>query len=390
MRYPTAALLALCGLAAATPETSESRRYSTWMLDSIKARKQGVISSGAASSYLETGFLSIAIEAAIAQYPDLKDQYAPYLEAVLDSGTPTLANATYVATRPLDRFSIASAVKGASQAGVISISTTVSAASNAINESLSLQTRNPEGGLWYYIYPQWSYLDGMFSVLPFMASLPQPNYTDISLQITLLYEHCFQKNTSLVVHGYDYSKKAVWANPQTGASPYVWGRSLAWFVAGLVQAWESLDCPAAKPEAEPVCGQLRTMTTQLATSLVRYADPQTGAWWQLTTFPGRSGNYLESSSTALFIFSLLKGGRLGMLADAKVDFRAAALKAYDYTTRNFVVDTGNGTIGYNKTVAVCSLNSTASYEYYTNQPLLPNSLLGESAFVLASLEVERC
>ncbi|KAK2046713.1 family 88 glycosyl hydrolase [Colletotrichum somersetense] len=388
-RHLTAGLLAFCGLSAATPATSECPRYSTWMLDSIKARKQGVISSGAASSYLETGILSIAIEAAIAQYPDLKDQYAPYLADVLESGTPTLANATYVAMRPLDRFSIANAVTAASQADVISISTTVSGAANAINESLSLQARNPEGGLWYYVYPQWSYLDGMFSVLPFMASLPQPNYTDISLQITLLYEHCFQENTSLVVHGYDYSKTAVWADKETGASPYVWGRSLGWFVAGLVQTWETLDCPASKPEAEPVCGRLRATTTQLATSLVRYADPETGAWWQLTTFPGRSGNYLESSSTALFVFSLLKGERLGMFTDAKVDFKTVALKAYNYTTRNFVVDTGNGTIGYNKTVAVCSLNSTASYEYYTNQPLLPNSLLGESAFVLASLEVER-
>ncbi|GKT64964.1 cell wall glycosyl hydrolase [Colletotrichum tofieldiae] len=388
MQHHTAWLLALCGLA--TLATCERRRYSTWMLDSIKERKQGVVSSGASSSYLETGILSIALEAAIKQYPDLRDQYAPYLTDVLDAGTPGLANATYVATRPLDRFSIANAVRGASQADIVSISPTVAAASNAISESLSLQIRNPEGGLWYYVYPQWSYLDGMFSVLPFMASQPQPNYTDISLQMTLLYEHCFQKNTSLVVHGYDYSRKAVWADKDTGASPYVWGRSVGWFVAGLVQTWESLNCPVGKREAESVCKQLQEMTTQLATSLVRYADPETGAWWQLTTFPGRSGNYLESSSTALFMFSMLKGKRLGMLSDSKVDFRKAALKAYGYTTRNFVVDTGNGTIGYNKTVAVCSLNSTASYEYYTNQPLLPNSLLGESAFILASLEVERC
>ncbi|GKT41552.1 unsaturated rhamnogalacturonyl hydrolase YteR [Colletotrichum spaethianum] len=388
MPHLTAWLLAVVGFSA--PVTCESRRYSTWMLDSIKERKQGVISSGASSSYLETGILSIALEAVIKQYPELKDQYAPYLGDVLEAGIPSLTNATYVATRPLDRFSVANAVQEALQADVVSISPTVSAALNTINESLSLQIRNPEGGLWYYVYPQWSYLDGMFSVLPFMASQPQPNYTDISLQMTLLYEHCFQKNTSLVAHGYDYSKRAVWADSKTGASPYVWGRSVGWFVAGLVQTWESLDCLAGKREAEPVCKQLRQMTTQLATSLVRYADPETGAWWQITTFPGRSGNYLESSSTALFMFSMLKGKRIGMLSDSKVDFRQAALKAYDYTVRNFVVDTGNGTIGYNKTVAVCSLNSTASYEYYTNQPLLPNSLLGESAFILASLEVERC
>ncbi|OLN92781.1 Unsaturated rhamnogalacturonyl hydrolase YteR 6 [Colletotrichum chlorophyti] len=387
MRHSTTRLLALGGFAALA--AGDNRQYSTWMLNSIKERKQGIISSGAASSFLESGILAIALEATIKQYPELHDQYVPYLEGVIDSGSPSLTNATYAATRPLDRFSVANAIRSASDAGTASVSTTAVSALNAINASLSLQNRNPEGGLWYYVYPEWSYLDGMFSVLPFMASQPQPNYTDISHQISLLYDHCFQKNTSLLVHGYDYSHKAVWANKDTGASPYVWGRALGWFLAGLVQTWEALDCPANKYEAKALCKQLREVANQLSTSLARYADPETGAWWQLTTFPGRANNYLESSSTALFIFSLLKGQRIGILSNSVVDFKRVALKAYDYTIRNFVVDTGNGTVGYNKTVAVCSLNSTATYEYYTSQPLVPNSLLGESAFVLASLEVER-
>ncbi|TID06750.1 Unsaturated rhamnogalacturonyl hydrolase YteR [Colletotrichum higginsianum] len=390
MHYHTTWLLAVAGFAALACCEGQGRRYSTWMLDSIKERKQGVISSGAASVFFETGLLSIAIEATVKQYPELKDQYAPYLADVLDVGTASLTNSTYTATRPLDRFSIANAISKISEAGLASVSATVSAASGAINESLALQMRNPEGGMWYYVYPQWSYADGMFSVLPFMASQPRPNYTDINLQMTLLYEHCLQKNSSLTVHGYDYSRTAVWADNDTGASPYVWSRAVGWFIGGLVQTWESLDCPAGKPEAQSVCRQVRQIATQLATSLVRYADPETGVWWQLTTFPGRSGNYLESSSTALFMFSMLKGERLGLFSDSKVDFKKAALKAYDYTVRNFVVDTGNGTVGYDKTVVVCSLNSTASYEYYTQQPILPNSLLGESAFILASLEVERC
>ncbi|WYZ43965.1 hypothetical protein EsH8_VII_000401 [Colletotrichum jinshuiense] len=367
----------------------EDRRFSTRMLDSIKERKQGIVSSGASSIYLESGILAIALEATIKQYPNLTDLYAPYLAEVIDVGSPSLINATYAATRSLDRFSVANAINAASHASIVPISATASSALDGINTSFSLQNRSPEGGLWYYVYPQWSYLDGIFSVLPFMASQPQPNYTDISLQLNLLYGHCFQRSTLLVTHGYDYSRKAVWANPETGASPHVWGRSVGWFLAGLVQTWEALDCPAGKQEAKFLCEQLRQITTQLSTSLVRYADPATGAWWQLTAFPGREGNYLESSSTALFMFSFLKGKRIGIFSHSAVDFEKAALKAYDYTIRNFVVDTGNGTVGYNKTVAVCSLNSTATYEYYISQPLLPNSLLGESAFVLASLEAER-
>ncbi|KAF9876824.1 hypothetical protein CkaCkLH20_05670 [Colletotrichum karsti] len=362
------------------------------MLDSIKSRNQGIESSGASSSTLESGILAIAIEAAIKQYPEVQDKYAAYLGDVLDAATPALTNATYDSTRPLDRFSVATSIESASTAGIVSVSAQAASAYDALNTSLSLQIRNPDGGFWYYVYPQWSYLDGMFSVLPFMASQPRPNYTDISLQISLLYDHCLQKNTSLVTHGYDYSRTAVWADKETGASPYVWGRSVGWFVAGLVQTWEALDCPAASgqsEESEPVCSQIQNITTQLSTALVKYADVDTGAWWQLTTFPGRSGNYLESSSTALFMFSMLKGARLGIFPDSGALFRKVALRAYNYTVNNFVTNPGNGTIGYDKTVSVCSLNSTATYEYYTKQPLVPNSLLGESAFVLASLEVER-
>ena len=37
-------------------------------------------------------------------------------------------------------------------------------------------------------------------------------------------------------------------------------------------------------------------------------------------------------------------------------------KAYDYMINNFVVKNANGTLGWDKTVTVCSLNSTATYE----------------------------
>ncbi|EFZ03254.1 hypothetical protein MAA_00328 [Metarhizium robertsii ARSEF 23] len=131
------------------------------------------------------------------------------------------------------------------------------------------------------------------------------------------------------------------------------------------------------------------ITVQVSGALVRHADPATGAWWQIVTLPGVGANYLESSSTALFTFALLKALRTGLLCGRTPDYRGTALRAYNYTVGRFVTDTGNGTIGFDKTVSVCSLNSSASFEYYTTRPLVPNSLLGESAFVLAALEVER-
>lgn len=413
MRYPFfRALLSAsaAGIAVAAPPSS------LHMLESLMVRDQGVTSSGAVTSTLESGLLAIALAAAVSQYPDAASaaRHTDYLVKVLAAAAPDLRDATRDATKPLDRFSIHTGVDGARAVHAPigddpAAASVIGAAYDAINASLALQTRNPDGGLWYYVYPEWSYLDGLFSLLPFMAAAapaPAPNYTDMALQVRLLADHCHDVPSGLYLHGYDWSRKAVWANAETGASPYVWGRSLGWFLAGLVQTWETMGCAGDKKsgdgERDALCAETKRIVAGAAPRLVSYADSATGVWWQLPTLGSHPGNFLESSSTALFIFSLLKAQRLDLLAGGAEaaqccghgcgdggKIQKAALRAYDYVKTHFVTDSGNGTIGFDKTVAVCSLNSTATFEYYTSRPLVPNGLLGEAAFVLASLEVEK-
>jgi hypothetical protein len=43
-------------------------------------------------------------------------------------------------------------------------------------------------------------------------------------------------------------------------------------------------------------------------------------------------------------------------------FTAVAERAYHEIVESFVVENGNGTLSYNGTGGVCSLNSTATYE----------------------------
>lgn len=66
----------------------------------------------------------------------------------------------------------------------------------------------------------------------------------------------------------------------------------------------------------------------------------------------------------MFVYALLKGVRLGMLEVQRGDSRYvdSAVTAYKYISITFVVDYGNGTLGWNGTVGVCTLNSSASYE----------------------------
>jgi rhamnogalacturonyl hydrolase YesR len=119
-------------------------------------------------------------------------------------------------------------------------------------------------------------------------------------------------------------------------------------------AWQNLQCKAI----------------HLLRAVVQAADPASGAWWQVMDRPGQEDNYIESSGSAMFVYALLRAHRNGYL-DAKQCGGGrglpklavkTALRAYDYIVDTFVVDNGNGTLGYNGTVSVCSLNSTASYE----------------------------
>ena len=127
------------------------------------------------------------------------------------------------------------------------------------------------------------------------------------------------------------------------SSPIVWGRSLGWYLTGLVETLDIL------PQVYPGWSVLRARFNELAI----------GLWWQVVTEPNAAGNFLESSSSALFIYSILKGLRLRLLDDTAL--KGVAEKAYRSILDHFIVKKSNGTLSYNGTVTVCSLNSTADY-----------------------------
>lgn len=373
------------------------------MASSIISRGQGVMTgNGGSSELLQAGITQKAFRRILEQYPydNSSLQIRNYITKSVDSTLGFLSNATKDAAYPLDRLSNGNnLVTLYEQTG----STSYKSVIDSLRTSIDLQKRNEAGGLWYYVYPNWSYLDGMFSLAPFYtlyAKLYEPTNTSavdaIFYQLDTLWTHCLDNSTGLLFHGYDYSKTAVWANPITGASPHVWGRSLGWYMMSLVDTLE----------ISPLSHQslawkaLLTKFQQLSKAVASAVDPTSGAWWQVLDQPGRAGNYIESSGSAMFVYSLLKGVRLGYVSG----YEKVATQAYDYLVDKFVVKNGSA-VSYNGTVAICSLNSTASYEvsylpeppntadhvflqYYISQPILYNSVLGSGAFILASLENE--
>ncbi|CAJ2512844.1 Uu.00g009630.m01.CDS01 [Anthostomella pinea] len=384
---------ALAVWASAATGAVATHTYSKWMASSIMSRHQGIMTgAGSSSEALQSGFTQKAFTALVAQYPNATD-VQQYIETSVAAAAPFLSNATYDAMAyPMDRLS-----NGNALLTLPSANSTASnrAAAKALHQSIMLNHRNIDGGLWYFTYPQWSYLDGMYSLAPFWtlystnavsrSSNSTAELDDMLFQLDLIWQHTYNSSTGLLVHGYDASLTAVWANPITGASPHVWGRSLGWYAMALVDTLELLPSSPCKYKQD-VLNKFQT----LMPAIIDAVDQQTGGWWQILDEPGKEGNYIESSGSAMFAYALLKGVRLGYLAGGLASNASeVATRAQGYLTDTFVVKETNGTLSYNGTVSVCSLNSTASYEYYVGQPIQYNSVLGSAAYVLASLEVEK-
>ncbi|KAH7231539.1 family 105 glycoside hydrolase [Fusarium solani] len=261
-----------------------------------------------------------------------------------------------------------------------------------IRDRLNQHPRTPTGGFWHRAptYPDQMWLDGIFMADSFYAvwtSLFDAKNTtawnDIVLQWDKIQEVTIEKETGLPVHGFDESKTAVWADPETGASPIVWSRAVGWYIWSLIEVLDVF------PKSHPGYKRLRTYYKKLATALVKAQDPESHGWWLVMNkqYAGVEGNYLESSASAMFTYGLLAGLRRGYLDERT--FAKPAARAYNHLVNDFVTEHANGTITWEGTVEVGSLNSDASFKYYTEVPIVPDDTRGVGPFMMALYEWER-
>ena len=267
-------------------------------------------------------------------------------------------------------------------------------AADIIHQQLTArQPRNPEGGFWHRTpdpsFPDQMWLDGIFMAdsgysrwVNLFESDNATAWDDIILQYDLVEEHCRNHTTNLLVHGYDSSKTAIWADPKTGASPLVWNRAMGWYFMSLLESmslWEGSHHAYAR---------LEKYYTSLAQGLKKSYEDNDG-WWLIMSesYPGEEGNYLESSAWAMFTYGFLRGIREGIISEDEYgDF---ATSAYEELIDRFVTENDDGTLNFIETVEVGSLESDATYEYYISVPRIINDNRAGGAFLLAASEYER-
>lgn len=257
---------------------------------------------------------------------------------------------------------------------------------------LSQHPRTSEGAFWHKsVYPFQIWLDGLYMAEPFYSEYvtryaedKEEGYKDIVNDFLIAARHTYDPVTKLYRHAWDETRSMFWCDPETGQSQHCWGRALGWYCMAAVEVLDLI--PDGTEGKDEIIGILRGIVDILPD----FADPESGVWYQVLDQPGREGNYLEATCSAMFTYTMLRGIRTGYL-DASL--KEYAMKTYDNLVKAFITEDEDGLLSINNCCSVGGLGGDnhrmGDYAYYLSEPVRSNDPKGVGPFIWASLEMEK-
>jgi len=257
-------------------------------------------------------------------------------------------------------------------------------------EQLRSHPRIPSGNFWHKNrYPHQVWLDGLYMALPFFAEYENRfnnhgHYADIHNQFMNVKKIIKDPKTGLYLHAYDDSKSMFWADPQTGLSKHCWLRAEGWLLMALIDTVDKMSETIFEYYKDLV-----DMFQEAIHDFLPYQDAKTGLWRQVVDVAGRDEeNYLEVSGTAMVIYALLKGVRLGFLEESH---KQAAIKALKGILSEYGYEDEAGFhIGGICEVAGLGIfdgiKRDGSFEYYISERVVPDEAKGIGPLMMAYAE----
>ncbi|HDS08418.1 MAG TPA: glycosyl hydrolase family 88 [Bacteroides sp.] len=382
-----ALFLLACSIGKNGEQPSQKSRWSVQMAESVMARHDSLHTYTASQDVwqYDIGLLGMAID----QLNPLDEKYGKYMQDWMDRFVREDGS---IRTYRIRDYNIDN-INPAKNLFTLYERTGEEKYKKAISlfvEQMESHPRTKAGGFWHkQKYPWQMWLDGIYVGSPFLAryaaEFNEPQWFDVvTQQVILCYDRTLDSETGLLYHAWDESREQVWCNPATGQSKHFWSRAMGWYMMALVDVLDYL--PEEHPDRDAVVAILQ----RTASALLEVRDPDTGLWYQVLDQGGRSGNYLEGSGSAMFIYAFAKGTRWGYL-DA--DYLKVAEEAFQSLTETLIYKDEDGWLSMINIVGGCGLGGdrnyrNGSYEYYTTEKRVKNDPKGVGPFILAALQLE--
>lgn len=258
---------------------------------------------------------------------------------------------------------------------------------DTIYSQLKGQPRTSTGNFWHkQIYPSQIWLDGLYMAQPFYMEYEVQynnckNCLDSYEQFLNVYKLMRNPLNGLYYHAYDDSRRMFWCDKVTGLSGCTWLRAMGWYAMALIDTIEVMPSSLSAEKEN-----LKRIYKELIDAMLPYQDEETGMWYQVVNYGGIKPNYLETSGSAIFAFSILKSVRLGLLDRS---YLAAGQRAFDGICRTYLSEE-DGRLKLGGICLVAGLGNKemreGTFDYYMREPVVSNDAKGVAPLVLAYVE----
>jgi unsaturated rhamnogalacturonyl hydrolase len=256
-------------------------------------------------------------------------------------------------------------------------------AAESIRKRLDTYPRTEDGGLWHATSRQHQlWLDGIFMSMPFLARYgvafqdQQYAFDEAVKQFLIYAKHLNDPATGLLFHAYDESGQQPWADPVTHHSAFMWCRAIGWYGMALIEVLEIM------PHHHPHRADLIKLVRQLATAYEKYQDPGTGLWFQIVDKATTPGNWLETSSSSMYTYTLSRAMERGYISKR---YAKASTKGYAGVLTQLSRDED----GFAHIANICEGTNVGDLAYYLARPKSTDDFHGIGAFLIMNEQLRR-
>ena len=256
-------------------------------------------------------------------------------------------------------------------------------AAKKVRDGFIRYPRNSDGSFWHGDWAKHQlWVDGVFMGQLFLARygsvMGESGYAfgEVTKQMKLALKHCLKPN-GLLLHGWDESRAASWANKETGLAPEVWSEGLGWYAVLMADVFDYL------PKSHTDYPVLMSTLKNLCKGLKDAQDPATGMWCQVVDKCGVPGNWNETSGTGMFLYLLKKSIDKGYISSTA--YSPVVTKAYE----GIIKKTKTNEKGFVDVLDCSSIGIMNDFQEYISQPKEVSTFAAFGSFINGTCIMER-